>query len=67
MLYVVLKEEVHIVETEINAKDPDSARDKVHRGLGRSIAGCEFNRVNSKTIDDWEVYPVMIRGRKKGR
>jgi hypothetical protein len=66
-IFVVLKEEVHTVEIEVNAKDEDCARDKVHRGLGKAIAGCEFNRINSRTIDDWEVYPVTVKGRKKGK
>lgn len=66
-LFVVLKEEIHVVEIEVNAKDENHARDKAHRGLGRPIAGCEFNRIHSITVDEWEVYPVMIKGRKKGR
>ena len=66
-LWVVRKEEIHIIEVEVQAKTEDDARDKVHRGLGRAIAGCEFDRLNTRTVDDWEVNPVQIMGRKKGR
>lgn len=66
-LWMVRKEEIHVVEIEVQAKDEDSARDKVHRGLGRQIGCCEFDRVNSITVDDWEVNAVRITGRKKGR
>lgn len=66
-LFMVRKEEIHVVEIEVQAKDEDSARDKAHRGLGRQIGCCEFNRVNSISIDDWEVNPVRIMGRKKGK
>ena len=66
-LWVVRKEEVHIVEIEVQAKTEDDARDKAHRGLGKVIGSCEFDRMNTRTVDDWEVNPVQIMGRKKGR
>jgi hypothetical protein len=66
-LRIVRKEEIHVVEVEVQAKDDDEARDKVHRGLGREIGACEFDRIHSATVEDWEVYPVTVTGKRKRR
>lgn len=62
---IVRKEEIHIVEVEVQSKDDDDARDRVNRGLGKEIGPCEFDRVHSANVEDWEVYPVTVPRRRK--
>ena len=66
-LWIVRREEIHVTEVEVQAKNDYEARDKANRGLGREIGPCEFNRIHSSDVEEWEVYPVTVTGQRKRR